>query len=182
MRIQNRKPHRSSRGSTMVEFAIVFLLLFCFMLAIIDFSRAVYAYHGISNAARDGSRFASLRGSASCSTTPRTFPTSPCPLTTGAVSTYVSGQLSAAGIYNNVVTTPANAGDVAITTTWSGKQGDGTTTCLTATAPTVRDPGCQVQVAVQYKFGFSLPFWSFYQSSAPGLLTMNSTSVVVISQ
>ena len=179
---RNHKSNRTMRGSTIVEFAVVFLILFAFMLGIIDFSRAMYAYHGVSNAAREASRFASIRGHASCTTTPRTFPTANCPLTTTDVSNFVSAQLTTSGIYNNVVTTPAAAGDVSVTTSWSGKQGDGTTTCLTATSPTVQDPGCQVSVALQYKFGFSLPFWVAYQATAPPVVTMSTTSVVVVSQ
>ena len=106
---RNHKLNRGMRGSTIVEFAVVFLILFAFMLGIIDFSRAMYAYHGISNAAREASRFASIRGHASCTTTPRTFPTANCPLTTTDISSFVSAQLTTAGIYNNVVTTPAAA-------------------------------------------------------------------------
>jgi Flp pilus assembly protein TadG len=166
----------------MVEFAIVFLLLFAFMLGIIDFSRAVYAYHGISDAAREATRFASVRGHASCVLSPRTFPTATCPLANADIANFVGAQLTTAGIYNNVVTTPAVAGDLSVTATWPGKQGDGTTTCLTATVPTVQDPGCLVQVQLVYKFGFSLPFWAAYQSSAPPLVNIGSFSQVVISQ
>lgn len=182
--MKNINSRSGTRGSTIVEFAVVFTLLFAMMLGIIDFARAVYAYHGVANAAREATRYASIRGHASCTTTPRTFPTSTCPLAGTNVSTFVSSQLTAAGIYNNVVAgAPANRGDLAVTTTWTGTQGDGVTSCLTATTnPTNQDPGCLVKVQVQYEFGFTLPYWVAYQSTSPPLLLMSSSSQVIISQ
>ncbi len=179
------KTASGQRGSAIVEFGLVFLVLFAMMLGIIDFSRAVYAYHGVANAAREATRFASIRGKASCSTTPRTFPTATCPLGQTDVATFVSGQLTASGIYNNIAATPAARGDLGVTATWPGTQGDGSTNCVPAgqTPPaTDHDPGCLVKVTVVYKFGFTIPFWVAYQSATPSLVTMTSNSQVVISQ
>ena len=39
-------------GSGLVEYAVVFLLLMTLILGMVDFSRAIYAYHFISNQAR----------------------------------------------------------------------------------------------------------------------------------
>src|ERR1700685_2577273 len=80
---------RNSRGSTIVEFALVITVLFSMVFGIIDFGRAVYAYHYVSNAAREASRFASVRGSQSCKV-PRTFPTDvDCPTQATDVSNFV---------------------------------------------------------------------------------------------
>ena len=54
---------QEERGSGLVEYAVVFLLLMTLVLGMVDFSRAIYAYHFISNQARDASRYASVRGS-----------------------------------------------------------------------------------------------------------------------
>ena len=48
---------RSESGAAMVEFAIVALILFSFVFAIIDFGRALFLYNNLTNAAREGARF-----------------------------------------------------------------------------------------------------------------------------
>jgi Flp pilus assembly pilin Flp len=52
---------RSDGGAAMVEFALVALLLFTFILGIIDFGRALYLYNNLTNAARVGARFAAVQ-------------------------------------------------------------------------------------------------------------------------
>ena len=54
---------KSEEGSSLVEFALIFLVLMTMMLGIIDFCRAAYAYHFVSNAAREATRYAAVRGS-----------------------------------------------------------------------------------------------------------------------
>ena len=46
------------RGSGLVEYAIIFTLFMTMLLAIADFSRALYAYHFVSSQAREASRYA----------------------------------------------------------------------------------------------------------------------------
>jgi Flp pilus assembly protein TadG len=70
---RSRRP--SERGAVVVEFALVFTALAMFLFGIIDFSRALYAYNFVSNAAREGTRFAMVRG-ASCSGLPGGCPAS----------------------------------------------------------------------------------------------------------
>ena len=53
-------------GSGLVEYAIVFMILITMLLGIVDFGRALYAYHFVYNAAREDTRYAMVRGSASC--------------------------------------------------------------------------------------------------------------------
>ncbi|MFB3917016.1 MAG: TadE/TadG family type IV pilus assembly protein [Terriglobales bacterium] len=48
---------RSERGGTLVEAAIVMMLLFTFIMAIIEFGRILSVYQTITNAAREGARF-----------------------------------------------------------------------------------------------------------------------------
>ena len=59
----NRNNPSLQQGASSLEFAFVLILiLFPLMFGIIDFSRALYAYHWVSYAAREGSRWASVRG------------------------------------------------------------------------------------------------------------------------
>lgn len=48
---------RQQRGSTLVETAVVLLLFFTLVFAIIEFGRAYNEYHAITNAAREGARY-----------------------------------------------------------------------------------------------------------------------------
>jgi Flp pilus assembly protein TadG len=70
-------------GSGLVEYAIVFVVLMTMLLAIADFSRALYAYHYVSSAARDAARYAMVRG---CTPTTTTCPTA---ATSGDITTFV---------------------------------------------------------------------------------------------
>ena len=56
---------RRQRGNALVEFAVVGPLLLTFLFAIFDFGRALYTYHFVCNAAREGTRYAIVRGSKS---------------------------------------------------------------------------------------------------------------------
>jgi len=51
-------------GSAIVEYAIVFLLFMTMIMGTIDFGRALYTYHYLSNVTRDASRWAAVNGSA----------------------------------------------------------------------------------------------------------------------
>jgi Flp pilus assembly protein TadG len=58
---QNRRGRQ--RGSTLVEFSLVAVLLFMVVFATIEFNRMVLVYTDIANAARAGSRYAIVHGS-----------------------------------------------------------------------------------------------------------------------
>ena len=66
IRFLRARPGKSGeRGATILEFAIALVLTFVLIFGMIDFARALYSYHFLSNAAREGARYASVRG-ASC--------------------------------------------------------------------------------------------------------------------
>ncbi|MGH9775086.1 MAG: TadE/TadG family type IV pilus assembly protein [Candidatus Acidiferrales bacterium] len=96
------------RGGTLIEFALVLTVLFMFMFGIIDLSRALYAYHFVGDAAREGVRFAMVRGS-SCKSYP-----SACPA-------------SAADVQNSVKNVPEGIDPTAVTvtTTWTPNNNPG---------------------------------------------------------
>jgi Flp pilus assembly protein TadG len=169
---QNSKSNARERGSTLVEFALVITILLTLMFAIIDFSRAMYAYHFVSNAAREATRYASVRGSA-CNTW-----ASACPAANTDITSYVQSIVSS-GIYVSSVTTgtpPSTAGALGVSTTWPATTGSGVT-CLTGSQTKVNYPGCIVTVKVQYNYGFSLPYLTSLSK-----MNMTSTSQFVISQ
>lgn len=66
------KPQRTLRSSgigdlglTIVEFAVILLLLLTILLGIMDAGRAVLTYHTLYEAVSEGTRFASVNGSTS---------------------------------------------------------------------------------------------------------------------
>lgn len=138
----------------MVEFAICAVLLFTVLFGIMDFSRALYAYHFLSNSAREATRYAIVRGSA-CSA-----PMTGCEPAQSDILTYVQQTLAApsAGLIN------PNAINATVTRT----------ACASCT--TKYDPGSTVQVQLTYTFQFILPFLP------KSGITMQSTSQMVISQ
>ena len=56
----NRRPKNDSRarGQSLVEFALALPLMILILAGVVDLGRAFYAYVGITNAAREGARFA----------------------------------------------------------------------------------------------------------------------------
>jgi Flp pilus assembly protein TadG len=59
-----RGPHRPrSRGQALVEFALIIPLFLLMLFGIIDIGRVIWANDALTNAAREGARFASVKGS-----------------------------------------------------------------------------------------------------------------------
>lgn len=52
------RSRRRQRGATALEFALVFLILMTFLLAITDFSRMLFTWNAATEAARAGARYA----------------------------------------------------------------------------------------------------------------------------
>lgn len=123
----------SERGSTLAEFAIVSIAVLTLIFGIIDFGRAIYSYHLVSNGARLGTRYAIVHGTASCEGG------SPDPL-----QSYVSSQAPLVGL-----------GALTVTTTCPG----GNTGCTSSSSP-FDGTGCLVSVQVAYSFHFLVPIVS----------------------
>jgi Flp pilus assembly protein TadG len=120
----------AERGSAMVEFAIASTVALTLIFGIIDFGRALYTYHLVSNAARLGSRYAMVRGSACAA--------SGCPTDANQIQTYVRSL--APGVDPSVL---------AVATSWSPTPG-----CVSAGN---NGQGCLVTVQVTYPFSFIVP-------------------------
>ncbi|MDQ6942275.1 MAG: pilus assembly protein [Candidatus Eremiobacteraeota bacterium] len=133
------------RGSALVEFAVASTVALTMIFGIIDFGRGLYTYHLVANAARAGSRYAIVRGSA-CTVTG-------CPATTDQIQTYVRGL--APGVDPN---------SLAAVTTWPGGS-----TCIGAAT---NGPGCKVTVTVTYPFRFIVPLLPGFTMSMSSASTM----------
>jgi Flp pilus assembly protein TadG len=133
-------------GNNLIEYALVFMLFMSMVLGIVDFSRALYTYHFLSNAAREATRYASVRGStcnddSSCSAaTPDIGPAGPG---NRVVQDYVA-TIVPPGIDSSKVTVQPN---------WL-VQASSPPICNT----TINAPGCTVVVQVSYNFTFVVPF------------------------
>jgi len=153
---------REENGSSIVEYAIVFLLMMTMILGMVDFSRAIFVYHFISNQARDATRYASVRGS-TCSTdlsctAANSASGTAGPASKGDIQTFVKNVPKGIDVnkLTPVVDWPPQAANPAI--------------C----AGTINAPGCTVQVKVTYAFNFSSPLVS------NKTLTLSATSAAVI--
>jgi len=133
------------------------------LLGIADFSRALYAYHFVSNTAREAARYAAVRG-ITCTND------NSCTAANSASGT--AGATGPADIQAFVQNVPLgiNAANVTATISWP-PQANSPANCISV----INAPGCTVQVQVSYVFNFAFPFVS---STA---LTMNSTSQMIIS-
>ncbi len=118
------------RGSSLPETAIVMAVLLAVMFGIMDFGRALYTYGFVANAAREGARWAIVRGS-KCTQLDH------CPAGSSDVQTYVQslseGAMNASSIHANL----------------------NFPTCSGSNAP-----GCVAEVTVTYSFTFVAPFVS----------------------
>jgi Flp pilus assembly protein TadG len=168
---------RGERGDALLEFALVLIVFLIFFFGIIDFARALYAYHFVSNAAREGTRYAIVRGTA-CSAPSN--PNFDCNATLPQVQAYVTG----------ITPTGINPNNMVVKPTWPGiGPGTGGTGGCDTSNGYPNNPGCYVQVQVQYGFNFVFPFMpsgacTIQTSNQPisANICMSSTSEMVISQ
>jgi Flp pilus assembly protein TadG len=148
-------------GGTLVEMALCSSILLSMLLGIIQLCLALYCYHYVSDAAREATRWAIVRGSTSCSNTPNL---TNCNATAAEVQSFVQ---SLGYPYS---------GGLTATTKWCQASAGKPTTWSTCSASTANSPGNQVQVQVQYSFPLGVPFVNV------GNVTVSSTSQMVIAQ
>jgi len=70
---ESRKKRIANSGFGIVEFALVAPVFLLLIFGIIEFSRVMLMYHHVGNAAREGSRYASVHGSTSSDATTDNF-------------------------------------------------------------------------------------------------------------
>lgn len=174
----SEKPHRcgggaaprgfagDQRGQTLIEFAVVSVMLFTCVFGIMDGSRALYAYHFTSYAAREATRYAVVRGSTYSSTPCATTSTLACDATAANIASFVQ----------SIVPPGISAGSaLTVAASWPGTAPTGAVG-VCSIADGVNSPGCSVKVQVSYLFNYIAPFMP-----GSGLL-MTSTAESVIQQ
>jgi Flp pilus assembly protein TadG len=148
-----KKRRHYERGSALAETAVVMTVLLMLMFGIIDFGRALYTYSFVAQLARQGARWAIVRGADSCA-----GGIDNCNATSAELQTYVQSLNEGA----------TNASSISATLTTGTSPG-----CTSGNAP-----GCTAIVTVTYPFKFLLPFMP---SGSLGTIHMSSTSTMVIS-
>src|SRR5580692_4059609 len=101
------------RGDEMIEFAIVAVVLFTCIFALLNCSLLLYTYHFAAYAAREATRYAMVRGSTWGSTSCASTSTFSCNATAANVVSYVQS-IVPPGISSG---TP-----LSVTTTWPGTE------------------------------------------------------------
>lgn len=161
---------RSDEGATLVETAVSTAIVMMLLFGVFDMSLAFYTYHYVSDAAREATRYAIVRGNMCSAQTPNQ---TDCDAGQPQIAAFVEG-LSYPGI------DPSN---LEVTTTWNTGtlQSSGHTTWSSCgTSDSCKSPGNQVQVTVVYKFPLAIPFVNFVADLQT--LHIGSTSSMVISQ
>lgn len=152
---------RNDEGATLVEFALSCSILCMMLFGIVEVSLAVYTYDFVSEAARDGARYAIVRG-ANCTGLPD------CNISTsGPIQTHIqslnypainTSNLTVTATYLTAATAPPNM-------TWSSCSGSG-----------CNKIGNAVNVQVQYPFQLNVPFWKSVT------INLSNSSQMVIAQ
>jgi Flp pilus assembly protein TadG len=149
-RVPGLRKLKGEGGNNLIEYAIVFMFFISMLLGIVDFSRALYSYHFLSNAAREATRWAAVRG-ATC--------------TNDGSCTAAASPADIVAYVTNITPPGVNPTNLTTTPSWPG-----TGTC----AGVNNNPGCPVDVTVSYQFNFVVPFIR----TTP--LTLSSSSEMII--
>lgn len=143
---------KRERGSSLPEMAMVLVGLLSFLFGIVDFARATYTYAFVAQLARQGARWAIVRGS-------QCVFLDHCNATSSQIQAYV--QSLSEGVTNASNITVSNA-------SWSN--------CPPGS--TGHAPGCTLSLTVTYPFSFVL---LYMPANVTGFI-MTSTSQMVVSQ
>jgi hypothetical protein len=171
----------SEEGAAIIEMAVGCTVLFTLLIGIVQVSQAFYIYNFVSAAAREGTRYASVRGVNSCTNATNTMPD--CNLSKNSSGNPIQTYLQGLGFpYSNGITA---------TPTWlsptgpaGGPYNQWTTPCMTATDTSTgplngdacNSPGHAVQVQVTYSYPLAVPFWG------KTTLNISSTSQMIINE
>ena len=155
--VRGRRLVCREEGAAAVEMALSITALLMVIVGAMKMCLAVYSYHYTSEAAREGVRWAIVRGS-TCGTTYA----SACPATKDDISTYIK-----------TLGYPAlNPSNLTVTTTYAGFP----TGVICTPSSNCNNPGNLITITVQYSFPLSIPF------RTSKTLTMTSTASAIIAQ
>jgi Flp pilus assembly protein TadG len=146
---------REERGAALVETALSLVVFLTVLIGLFQMTLMLYTYHFISDAAREATRYAIVRGS-NCVDLPD------CNATATQIQTYVQ----------NLPYPIFNRSNMTVTTTWPTTGN----ACTPHIAPDCNNPGNLVKIVVTYPYSLNIPFWS------GATLNISSTSEMYISQ
>ena len=154
---------RREDGATILETAIASAVFLAMLIGVMQMMLVMYTFNYVSDAAREGSRYAMVRGSTSCTNTPSL---SNCNATAGNIQTYVRGRpypgITASKLY--------------LTTSWLKVSATQPATWSACISGTCNAPGNQVKVVATYSYPLAVPF-------VPKMtFNLSSTSKMVIAQ
>jgi Flp pilus assembly protein TadG len=162
-------------GANLIEMSIALPVFLIFLFGVIQMSYAIYTMHVVANAAREGSRWAAVRGSTCYG---NLSSSTACSTSTGAGNTQITAFIKSLGypgvdgskltVSTSWLTANSTNTNGVVTTSWS--------TCTSSSTVTCNLPGNIVRVTVSYPFWLSIPLWRATTFS------ISSTSGMVIAQ
>jgi hypothetical protein len=173
----------SEQGSSLVEMALAMSVYVALFIGMIELCLGVYTYNYVSDAAREATRWAVVRGANSCIVA-STFPN--CNLLPTNVTSTTNAAANPVLNYIYALNYPnLNASNLSASVTWwvASQNGSGstswTTQCTGATDANgnpCNATGNQVKVVVTYSYPLSIPF------SIKRNLAVSSTSEMMINE
>lgn len=154
-------------GASIVEMAIASSLVFAMMFGVIQMSLALYTYHFVSDAAREGSRWAMVRGGSCISNVSKAYCSPTSADANGADNSDIQAYVQSLGY--------PYASNLTTSTKWLSGTPSAPVTCGT-TPSGCNTAGNQVQVTVSYSFPIAIPFWT------ATTINLQSASTMVIAQ
>jgi len=163
MRIaRKQRGARGEEGSAIMETAMSSIILLTFIFGVMETGFAIYSYYFISEAAREGTRYAIVRGSSAGADCGSSYNSYDCIASIGNVQSYVM-YLGYPGI---------NPSNMTVNVSYAGYPAG--VTC--SPSASCNNPGNLVTVTVQYNFPLNVPF------IPPHTYAMTSTAAMVIQQ
>jgi Flp pilus assembly protein TadG len=163
---------RGEEGSQLVEMCLSLLVLVALLIGTMEFAMGFLAVSEVADAAREGARWAMVRGSTSCS---NTSGLSHCNAAGSDVTTYVRGMSLPLLVSTNI----------GVTTSWLKPTTTTPTSWSTCSSGTCNQPGYEVKVQVTYSLPLLMKFWNSTSNSfaaQTSTLAISDTSTMIISQ
>jgi len=167
------KSRKSQRGATLVEYAFVLIFFLTLLFGISGFGHVLYVYHSLNNAAKEGTRWASVNGfqctddnSCNGSNGMNTGPASPAEIQTHTLDSLPASVNQSQATVTASFTHPSGSPDVCVKAV-TAKDG-------TSFGPHDNYPGCTVVVQVDYTYNLIFPLINI------GPLNLSTTSQMVI--
>lgn len=155
---------RRQHGAALVEYAFVVIIFFSLIFGITGFGHALYVYHAINNAAKEGTRWAAVNGATCGNSSGGIIGDNTCdgtngmnngPASRGQIETYVKNSLPASVQVSNAYVhadfLPPASGLPALCTNPVTPPGG------TTIPATENYPGCTVSVTISYAYVFYFP-------------------------